>query len=243
MSVYSHRVFTRMMLVAFVSIAARVPAASPVAQPVRHVLRLDSLAAFEFDNVDAAFVTYRQRHALRLLPHIGAVTDGWQGYAESVAIIRNSEFHNGIIDAEVSGAPMVGAREGSRGFVGIAFRTQPHASAFETFYLRPTNGRADDQLRRNHAVQYQAFPDFQWDRLRQQSPGVYETYADIEPGAWTTMKIVVSGTTARLYVNGASQPTLVVNDLKLGDAHGSIALWIGQDTEAYFSRLSVTPAL
>jgi len=30
----------------------------------------------------------------------------------------------------------------------------------------------------------------------------------------------------RLYVNGAQQPTLIVNDLKMGDTEGAIALWI-----------------
>jgi len=68
---------------------------------------------------------------------------------------------------------------------------------------------------------------------------VYESYVDLEPGAWTKIKIAVSGTKAKLYVNGADQPTLIVNDLKLGESHGQIALWIGVDTEAYFSRITV----
>ena len=53
------------------------------------------------------------------------------------------------------------------------------------------------------------------------------------------MKIVVSGAKALLYVNGASQPALVVNDLKLGDSHGQIGLWAHVTTEAYFSNLTV----
>ena len=40
------------------------------------------------------------------------------------------------------------------------------------------------------------------------------------------MKIEIAGTTARLYVNGTAQPGLIVNDLKLGKAHGQMALWI-----------------
>jgi len=44
----------------------------------------------------------------------------------------------------------------------------------------------------------------------------------------------------RLYVNGASQPTLVVNDLKLGDTTGTVALWIGVGTEAYFTNLRLS---
>ena len=101
------------------------------------------------------------------------------------------------------------------------------------------NGRADDQARRNHSTQYVSQPDFPWFRLRKENPGVYESYVDIEQKAWTKVKIVVSGTKAQLYVNGAAQPSLIVNDLKLGDGHGQIALWTGSDTEAYFSQLKI----
>jgi hypothetical protein len=40
-------------------------------------------------------------------------------------------------------------------------------------------------------------------------------------------------------VNGATQPALVVNDLKLGDSHGQIGLWAHDSTDAYFSNLTV----
>ena len=213
---------------------------APAASNARE-LRIDSLPALQLENVKADLVDYRGRRALHLLPQPGTHTAGWQGRTEAMAIVAGSDFKSGVIDVELSGAPMGGAREGSRGFVGLTFRTAPHASSFESFYLRPTNGRADDQLRRNHSAQYQAFPDYQWDRLRQDAPGVYESYVDIVPGQWTTMRIVVAGPKAQLYVNGATQPTLVVNDLKLGESSGPIGLWIGQDTEAYFSRLTVTP--
>ena len=94
---------------------------------------------------------------------------------------------------------------------------------------------------RNHAVQYASDPEFPWYRLRKESPGVYESYADMEAGAWTTMKIEVTGTKARLYVNGAAQPCLVINDLKHGDRAGRIALWAHVQTEAYFGPISITP--
>jgi hypothetical protein len=126
-----------------------------------------------------------------------------------------------------------------RGFVGIAFRVQLGGSRFECFYLRPTNGRANDQLRRNHSTQYISHPDYPGYRLREETPGVYESYADLESEVWTPIKIVVSGIQAKLYVNGAEQPCLVVNDLKLGETQGQIGLWIGSGTEAYFSTIVV----
>jgi hypothetical protein len=58
-------------------------------------------------------------------------------------------------------------------------------------------------------------------------------------GPWTRIRIVVSGTEARLFVHGSAQPALIIHDLKLGKTLGKIALWIGQDTEGYFSDLVV----
>jgi hypothetical protein len=83
-------------------------------------------------------------------------------------------------------------------------------------------------------------PDYPWQRLRTETPGVYESYVDLETGAWTHVRIEVTGVRARLYVNGAAQPALVVNDLKRGATAGAIGLWVGPGTEAYFRNLSVT---
>jgi len=109
--------------------------------------------------------------------------------------------------------------------------------------LRPMrrHWRADDQERRNHSTQYASFPDNEWLKLRTESPGKYESYTELIPGAWTHLKIEVVGVKMRLCVNGASQPTLLVNDLKLGDTSGAVALWIGVGTEAYFSNLRLKP--
>lgn len=150
------------------------------------------------------------------------------------------EFHNGTIELDVAGAPAAGVGEGARGFVGVAFRIDP-AKRYEALYIRPTNGRADDQLRRNHATQYVSMPEYPWHRLRKEQPGVYESYADMVAGEWTRLRVEVSGAKARLYVNGAAQPALIVNDLKLGgDAKGGVALWVGDGTQAHFRNVRVT---
>jgi hypothetical protein len=124
--------------------------------------------------------------------------------------------------------------------VGIAFRVAADPSKYECFYIRPTNGRADDQLRRNHSTQYISMPDYPWFKLRKESPGQYESYVDVVPGEWTKIKVEVDGSKARLYVNDSPQPVLIVNDLKLGDSKGSVALWIGLGTEAYFTKLRIS---
>jgi hypothetical protein len=165
------------------------------------------------------------------------------GAFEQLAVIEGVEFGNGVIEAEIAGAPRKGAGEGARGFVGVAFRVQPDLRTYDAFYLRPTNGRADDQVRRNHSAQYISHPDWPWFRLRKETPEKYESYVDLVPGAWTKLKIEVRGAQARLYVHDQPQPTLIVNDLKSGsDARGGVALWLDAGTEAHFGTVTVTPA-
>lgn len=188
-------------------------------------------------NVTADSVQYRGKAALRLIEAAG-VAPG----AETLTVIPGSRLRDGTIEVELAGAPRAGTEEGgARGFVGVAFRLQKDPLRYECFYLRPTNGRAEDQLRRNHSTQYVSHPDHPWPRLRKESPGLYESYVDLVPGEWTRVRIVVSGAEARLYVHGAEQPCLIVKDLKLGASEGALALWIGPGTEAHFSGLRVTP--
>jgi hypothetical protein len=193
---------------------------------------LASLAELQLHNVEAKLVTYRERPAVRLVE---------QGEpSNAIAILTGSDFRDGVIETEIAGLPRKDTHQDMRGFIGIAFRVQPAGFPYECFFLRPTNGRADDQLRRNHSTQYISHPDFPWYRLREEYPGVYESYTDLAPGDWTPVRIVVSGIRAQLFVNGAEQPCLIVNDLRLGETRGQVALWIGTGTEAYFSRLTVT---
>ncbi|WP_294241017.1 hypothetical protein [uncultured Chryseobacterium sp.] len=160
---------------------------------------------------------------------------------KTVAILKNINFHNGTIEATVSGQPLANAGEKAREFVGIAFRAASDASKMEVFYVRPTNGRANDQLRRNYSSQYISIPGYPWEKLRKETPGEYEAYVDLVPAEWTGIKIVVKDETARLYVNDASQPTLIVNHLKQGkDMRESIGLWIGPGILGHFTDIKVT---
>jgi hypothetical protein len=190
-------------------------------------------------SVKADVATYRGKRAVHILNNDSAMTAGGPTGGQTLAIVKGSDFRDGTIEVDLVGMPRKDAPLDTRGFIGIAFRVQGQGARFEAFYLRFTNGRADDQLRRNHSTQYVTEPDYPWARLRKESPGVYESYVDIEPNAWSRVKVVVSGTKAQLYVNGAAQPCLIVNDLKLGDSAGQVALWTGSDTEAYFSKLRV----
>jgi hypothetical protein len=193
---------------------------------------VDSL---KLHQVKAEAAEYRGTKAIRLTNIPNAKDEG------TLAVVTGQEFQDGTIDLEVAGAPGAGAGEGARGFIGVAFRVNPDGSKFELFYLRPTNGRADDQLRRNHSTQYVSFPEWPWQKTRQATPGLYESYVDLEPGVWTKVRVVVNGDKARLFVNGAQQPCLIVNDLKLGaTTKGGVGFWIGPGTEGYFANLKVS---
>ena len=179
---------------------------------------------------------YRGQAALKAVDRPGAGGD-------PLVMLPVTGFGDGVIEAEVAGLPAPGAPADVRGFVGIAFRVQADPRTYEAFYIRPTNGRADEQLRRNHATQYISMPDFTWNRLRREQPGVYESYADMTAGEWTKLRIEVDGHRARLFVGGAEQPSLIVNDLKLGpQARGGVALWVGTGSESYFRNVKVTKA-
>lgn len=198
---------------------------------------LKSPDGLELVNVEASAVTYQGKQALRL------VERGEQGAVDpAIAILPGLDFGDGEIEALVAGAPRSDAPQDMRGFVGLAFRVQPQGERFECFFIRPTNGRAPDQLRRNHSTQYISHPDYPWHRLRDEAPGVYESYTDLVSGAWTPIRVTVSGVQAQLYVNGVEQPCLVVNDLKLGQARGGVALWIGGGSEAHFAQVRVKAA-
>ena len=184
-------------------------------------------------NVSITQATYKGRSAIRVLATPGAAN------ATSYAVVKDALFRDGTIEVDLAGQPAAGADGDARGFIGIAFRLQGDGK-YEYIYLRPTNGRADDQIRRNHSTQYSAHPDFDFAKSRKESPEKYESYVDLQPGVWTHYRIEVNGRKARLYVNGAEQPCLIVNDMKHEPQAGRVALWVGPGTEGYFSNLKIS---
>ncbi|WP_319995314.1 hypothetical protein [Trichococcus shcherbakoviae] len=156
------------------------------------------------------------------------------------ARVIGTNFKNGTIEVKVLSRLLPDAPEFARGFLGIAFRIDENNERFESLYIRPTNGRNENQLRRNRSTQYFSYPDYKFDRFRAESPGEYESYADIGLDEWINLKVKVDGEHAELYVNNSKYPVLVVNDLKHGpDMEGAIALWVEEGTEGFFKDLKV----
>ena len=231
-------------------LACAASAAAPVPAAVRQGKQfpLASAEGLRLHNVSAEPATLQGQQGVRLTisadaaGRLARMTSEQQAQMEQLAVVDGLEFASGVIEAEIAGAVAPGAAEGARGFVGIAFRLSNDLRTYDAFYLRPTNGRAEDQERRNHALQYVSHPDWPWFRLRKETPSRYESYADLVPGEWTRVRIEVRGDRARLYVHGHEQPALVVNDVKTGaQGRGGVALWLGAGTVAHFRSLSVRP--
>ena len=154
--------------------------------------------------------------------------------------IKGVEFRNGTIEVKVLSKLLPNAPASARGFIGIAFRVSDSNSKFECIYIRPTNGRANDQIRRNHSIQYFSYPDYTFDRLRKEAPEMYESYADMGLNEWIKLKIVVKDLQAKLFINDNKQPSLIVSDLKHGaNSSGAIALWVDSGTEGFFSDVKI----
>ncbi|MGB9076907.1 MAG: hypothetical protein WCC26_08740 [Terracidiphilus sp.] len=196
---------------------------------------LSRSADLETHHLKAEAVEYLGRKALRL-------TTETQNDESGFAFLPGVDFADGTIEADLAVRLTTPPAVRMPGFLGVAFRSNADGSEYELFYLRPKNALADDQAMRNHAVQYSAEPHHGWYRLRREWPFVYESYADIQPETWIKMKIEVAGRTARLFLNGSTNPTLVVDGLKSSNLHGKIALWGYSGEESYFSNVRITPS-
>ncbi len=154
--------------------------------------------------------------------------------------IKGIQFKNGTIEVKVLSRLLKNAPDFARGFIGVAFRINDSNTKYESIYLRPVNARVDDQVRRNHSIQYYSYPDYKFDRLRKESPEKYESYSDMEMNKWIGIRIEVKDTQAKLFLDNNQQPSLIVNDLKHGAGlSGAIGLWVEVGTEGFFSDLVI----
>jgi hypothetical protein len=197
------------------------------------LIPLDSTSGMQPIGVDLAIAVYKGRKAVRVKYREGE--DG-----RSLALLPGIDFGDGVIDYDFAGDVKPGSPPEYRGFTGLAFRVSADSAHYECFYQRPLNARSENQEQRNHSVQYISLPDYPWEKLRKEVPGKYETYAEMAPGEWTHVKIEVRGETARVYIGRATQPTMIVHDLKNGPLRGTLALWVGIGTVAHFANLRIT---
>ena len=201
---------------------------------------------FELRNVSAAIIDFRGERVLKVERDLRALPFDEKNPGSTVdeptyVKLKDFDFKDGVIEVKVfSTIQQPSPFADARGFIGLAFRVDKNDSAYESIYLRPQLGRSDDQLARNHSVQYYAYPDFKFDRLRKEAPGRYETYADIGLNEWITLRLEVKDRKATLFINGQKNPSFVVANMLGTSTHGQIALWVDIGTLGYFKDLKVS---
>lgn len=155
------------------------------------------------------------------------------------AKLIGTSFHNGVIEVDMLSRLLPDAPEFARGFIGIAFRISEDDAKFESYYVRPTNGRTDDPVRKAHGSQYFSYPRYTFSYFREHGITGYEAPVDIGLNEWIHLKAVVEDAYAEFFING--QLVLTVPDLMHGGSlRGAVGLFVDIGTEAFFKNLTVT---
>jgi sugar lactone lactonase YvrE len=155
----------------------------------------------------------------RLIDHLGRKA------LIGTAYLRGVEFDDGVIECDVA----VKARV--RSYPGILFRVQS-AQDYERIYLRPHRSPFNDD-----AVQYVA--SFNGVDSWQLYNGPGNTSAAVIPAdRWFHLKIEVLRNQARVFLDGAPQPALLVSNLRRGKSRGGLGLTTAADETAFFSNFT-----
>ena len=172
------------------------------------------------------------RRALRLQP----IGGNRPGSNVAMALVDERAFATGTIELDLKGNG-----DAQASFVGVAFAVAD-AQHYEAVYFRPFNFRAADAAHRGHAVQYVAWPEHTWEKLRNDRPGVYEAALEPppDPARWFHARVEIDAAQVRVFVDGAARPCLVVD--RLGERRsGRVGLWVDSQPGA-FANLRVVPA-
>jgi hypothetical protein len=153
-----------------------------------------------------------------------------------LAVVEGLEFAEGTLDVDLKGKGRF-----VTSFLGVAF-SLVDGKNFEAVYFRPFNFLRDDKSFRVRAVQYVAWPDHPWEKLRQEKPGVYESAVKPipEPSGWFHARIEVSKHAVRVWVDDAKEPCLVVDRLTSREK-GKVGLWV-DSREGAFRNLKIVRA-
>lgn len=202
---------------------------------------------FELHNVTGEIVTFQGKKALKIerdltaIPFDSTRVEATVDEPHYARLLGLEDFENGTIEVKMYSQLKVPAPySGIAGFIGLFFRVQEDDSAFESIYVRPKVGRSDNQLFRNHTVQYFSYPDYKFDTLRKIAPFRYEGSAPVALNEWFTMRIEVNGETAELFINDEKYSLFVVDKMLGKTKKGFVGLYVDIGTIGYFRNLKVT---
>jgi len=101
---------------------------------------------------------------------------------------------------------------------------------------------APQDARCNQSVQYVASPGYGWEKTPPSVPSIYESWTDLQPLAWTHLRLEVHGRKAQIFLNGSPHPSLIVDGLKGDELDGPVALWTYSEEASYFSNMKIENA-
>jgi hypothetical protein len=156
-----------------------------------------------------------------------------RGEGDGILWLKDLNFENGRIEFDVKGKDKRG-----ESFVGLAFHGFDKNN-FELIYFRPFNFKSEEK--KNNALQYVSLPDFTWQKLRKEHPGVYENAVSPvpDPNAWVHAKIVIDYPTVSFFVENSDVPSLTIEQLS-DRKKGWIGFWVGSNSEGEFKNLRIT---
>jgi hypothetical protein len=155
---------------------------------------------------------------------------------DGVAWLNGVEFSNGTVELDIRGKDVF-----QQSFVGIAFHGTDNKT-FDAVYFRPFNFQSTDPVRKIHAVQYVAYPDYPWQLLRDKFNGKFEKAVIPSPNGteWFHVKITIKYPVVTVFVNGNLEPSLTIEKLNTRTT-GKIGLWVGNNSDGDFADLQITP--
>lgn len=203
---------------------------------------------FELHNVTGSIIKFEGKQVLKIERDLEALPFDVNNIEKTVdephyaRLVGLKDFENGTIEVKMySQLQDPPPYPGVAGFIGVYFRIKEDDSAFEGIYLRPKVGRANNQLLRNHAVQYISYPHAKFDTLRKSfPPGSYEGSAPVALKEWIKMRIEVSGEIAEMFINDMKYSSFIVDKMLGKNKVGGVGLYVDIGTIGYFKDLKVT---
>lgn len=158
-------------------------------------------------------------------------------YAE----LKEIQLHNGTVEVRLRSRLLLDAPDYARGFVGIVYRAKADSSEFESFYVRPTNGRdCTDPIRKSHGCQYFSYPGYTFRYFREFGITEFEAPVDLKLDEWFTIRAEIHDESAAFYLNDAEKPVLTVPHMKHGEGEkGALGIYVDVGTEAFVSDINI----
>ncbi len=176
--------------------------------------------AFELHNVTGEIISFQGSKVLKIERDLDAIPFDSNHVEKTVdephfaRLVGLEDFETGTIEVKMYSQLMDPAPySGIARFIGVVFHANTDDSQFEIIYVRPKVGRIKNQLFRNHAVQYIAYPHAKFDTLRKIAPFKYEGSAPVALKEWITMRIEINGESAEMFINNMKYSSFIVDKL------------------------------